>query len=82
MKTVEKINSIMGKLNDKTNCIDYIKINNILSYNPSDMCNAFAEHFASIGKLCTKKFLAKKEPTGLYKQNSKISTIPLPKTNN
>ena len=28
------INSIMCKLNDKTSCIDHIKINNIASYNP------------------------------------------------
>ena len=40
----------MGKLNDKTSCIDHIKINNIASYNPFDICNAFAEHFALIGK--------------------------------
>ena len=40
----------MCKLNDKTNCIDHIKINNIASYIPSDICNAFAEHFALIDK--------------------------------
>ena len=43
------INSIMGKLNDKTSCIDHIK-NIIVSYNPSDICYMFAEHFALIGK--------------------------------
>ena len=40
----------MGRLNDKTSCIDHIKINTIASYNPLEICNAFAEHFALIGK--------------------------------
>ena len=40
----------MCKLKDKTSCIDHIKINNIASYNPYDICNVFAEDFALIGK--------------------------------
>ena len=44
------ISSITGKLNDKTSCIDHTKINNIPSYNPFAISNAFAEHFALIGK--------------------------------
>ena len=46
----------MCKLNDKTSCIDCIKINNIASYNPYDIWNAFAEHFALIGKNLAQKF--------------------------
>ena len=53
----------MGKLNDETSCIDHIKMNNIVIYNPSDICNAFAEHFALIGETFTQNsFLTKKEP--------------------
>ena len=67
----------MCRLNNKTSCIDHIKIN-IVSYNPSDICNAFAEHFASIGK-----YLAQKNPsTKKNLHNSKIGTISLPKPNN
>ena len=50
----------MGKINDKTSCIDHIKITNIVSYNPSDICNAFAEHLASIWKNLAKDSLTKK----------------------
>ena len=50
----------MGKLNDKTSCIDHIKINNIVSHNPSDICNVFAEHFSLIGKDLAKKFAHQK----------------------
>ena len=55
-KLWEIINSINGKLNDKTSCIDHIKVNNIASYNPFAISNAFAEHFALIGKYLTLKF--------------------------
>ena len=34
----------------KPSFTDHIKISNIVSYNPSDIYNGFAEHFASIGK--------------------------------
>ena len=46
----------------KTSCIDHIKINNIASYNPCDICNEFAGHFALIGKnLAQKNPLPKKD---------------------
>ena len=61
------INSITCKLNDKTSCIDHIKINNIASYNPYDICNAFAEHFALIGKNLAQKIPYQKGHTWLYK---------------
>ena len=53
----------MGKLNDKTSYIDYIKINNIVSYNPADICSAFTEHFALLGINLAQKFPHQKEPT-------------------
>ena len=53
----------MGKLNDKTSCIDNIKINNIVSYSPSDIHNAFAEHFALIGKNLAQEIPSPKKPT-------------------
>ena len=42
-KLWEIINSITGKLNDNTSCIDHIKKNNIASYNPFPISNAFAD---------------------------------------
>ena len=55
---------VCGKLNDRTSCIDHIKINNITSYNPFAISNAFAEHFTLIGKnLAIKIPSPKKEPT-------------------
>ena len=55
------INSKMDKLNDKTSCTDCIKINYIVSYNPSDICNSFAEHFALIGENLSQKIPSPKE---------------------
>ena len=63
----------MGKLNDKTSCIDHIKINNIVSYNPSDICNVFAEHFAVIEKNLAQKFLSPK--WNLHDYVNKISRL-------
>ena len=40
----------------KTSCIDHIKVNSIVSYNLPDIYNAFAEHFALIGKNLAQKF--------------------------
>ena len=65
------VNSIMCKLNDKTSCIDHIKINNIASYNPYDICNVFAEHFALTGKN-----LAQKIPSPKKNIHDYINTIP------
>ena len=53
------INSIVGKQIDKTSYIGYIKINSIISYNPSDIYNVFAEHFALTGKTLHQKSLTK-----------------------
>ena len=61
------INSITCKLNDKTSCIDHIKINNIATYNPYDICNTFAEYFALIGKNLAQKFPQQKRTYILYK---------------
>ena len=49
------INSITCKLNDKTSCINQIKINNIASYNSYDICNVIPEHIALIGKILEEK---------------------------
>ena len=61
----------MCKLNDKTSCIDHIKINNIASYNPYDICNAFAEHFDLIDKNLAQKIPLPKKNIHAY-----ISKIP------
>ena len=61
----------MCKLNDKTSCIDHIKTNNTASYNPYDICNAFAEHFALIGKN-----LAQKIPSPKKNIHDCINKIP------
>ena len=49
-----------------------VLINNIVSYNSSDICSAFAEHFGSIGKTLHKKFLMKRN---LHDYKNKIPRL-------
>ena len=49
------INQVIGKINDKTSCIDCIKVDNIEYYQPKDISNHLGKYFANIGtKFCRK----------------------------
>ena len=61
-------------MNDKTSCIDHIKINNIASYNPYDICNAFAEH--TLYKYMIGQNLAQKIPSAKKNIHDYINKIP------
>ena len=39
------INQTVGKINDKTNCIDCIKVDNIEYYQPKDISNHLGKYF-------------------------------------
>ena len=44
------INRITGKLNDKSSAVDYLKINQIETYDSKIITEEFAKHFSSVGK--------------------------------
>ena len=55
------INKITGKVNNKTDVIEYIKIDNVKCYSSQLIANEFGDFFASIGKR-----YANKIPTAKY----------------
>ena len=44
------INQVIDKINDKTNCIHCIKVDNIEYYQPKDISNHLGKFFADIGQ--------------------------------
>ena len=44
------INRIISKENDKTNCVEYLKIENILYYDTKIITEEFGKFFSSVGK--------------------------------
>ena len=44
------INEIAGKTNDKSNLVEYLKIDDVKEYNAKKICNSFGKYFASVGK--------------------------------
>lgn len=48
-------NNLLGKLNNKAETIDYLKVNNNKIYNKTDIANLFSEHYATIGKSIASK---------------------------
>ena len=49
------INQVIGKINDKTNCIDCIQVDNIEYYQSKDIGNHLGKYFADIGQNFTEK---------------------------
>ena len=49
------INQVIDKINDKTSCIDCIKVDNIEYYKPKDIGNHLGKHFVDIGQNFTGK---------------------------
>ena len=48
------INQVIGKINDKINCKDCIKVDNIEYYQPKDINNCLGKYFAHIGQISQK----------------------------
>ena len=44
------INEISGKKNDKSDLIEYLKIDDVKEYNSQNISNTFAKYFAGVGK--------------------------------
>ena len=62
----QMINRICSKSNDKTNCIDCLKVGNIEISDPTGISNEFANHFSSIGDKYSKKLKASKKSISEY----------------
>ena len=65
------INKITGKINNKTEVIDCIRINKVRCYSLQLIANEFGEFFASIGRTYAKKIPRAKQDTQHY-----LSKIP------
>ena len=50
------INEIAGKANDKSNLVEYLKIDGVREYNAKRICNSFGKYFASVGRNLLVKF--------------------------
>ena len=44
------INKICGKSNDKSMCIESLKVDNVTTYNTTKITDSFGKYFASVGK--------------------------------
>ena len=66
------INKLSNKENDKTNLIEYLKIDNVEIYNGKVIAEELAKHFANVGKN-----FAEKIPTSQNSISYYLSQIPL-----
>ena len=66
------INKLSNKENDKTNLIEYLKIDNVEIYNGKVIAEELAKHFAHVGKN-----FAEKIPTSQNSISHYLSQIPL-----
>ena len=57
------INEIAGKHSNKSNLIEYLKIDNIKEYGAKKISNRFAKYFAGVGKCFAEKI---PKPTKKY----------------
>ena len=49
------INQVIGKINNKTSCIGYIKVDNTEYYQPKDISNHLGKYFANTGQTFAEK---------------------------
>ena len=71
-KLWKMVNRIISKENDKTNCIDYLKIENINYYDSKVIAEEFGKYFSSVGKN-----FAKKIPTPQISVENYLKKIPV-----
>ena len=76
------INNITGKMNNKSNIIDHIRIENVRCYNSQLIANEFGKFFSSIGKTYAEKIPKSRLPESHYldKINPQPSSIYLTPT--
>ena len=59
-------NSLLGKLNNKKETVDYIKIDNIKIYSSKKIADTFSSYFASVGSNLAKKIKKSTKPYHSY----------------
>ena len=70
------VNKLSNKENDKTNLIEYLKIENLETYNSKVIAEEFAKHFSQVGKR-----FAEQIPTSTHSIEQYLTNIiPNPKT--
>ena len=60
------INEISGKQNDKSNLVDYLKIDDVQVYNAKKISNSFARYFLEVGEKFAKKIPSPKTSISEY----------------
>ena len=77
------INKIVGKINNKSEVIDHIKVNNIRCYSSQLIANEFGNFFSNIGKKYAEKIPAPKHNREAYlsKIETQLKSIYLEPTN-
>ena len=65
------INKISGKVNNKVELIDKLKIDNIYEYNQKLISEEFVSHFAELGLKFAKKIESLKKPITAYLNKNK-----------
>ena len=67
------INKICGKTNDKSLCIESLRVNNVMTYNTTKITESFAEHFANVGKRYAEKITKPKTSIEDYLRKIRMS---------
>ena len=70
-KVWKMVNRIVSKENDKTNCVEYLKVENINQYDSKIIAEEFGKHFSTVGK----KF-AQQIPPPMTKIQKYVQRIP------
>ena len=60
------INEIAGKKNDKSNLVDYLKIEDVNIYNAKKISNSFAKYFSDVGEKFANKIPASTKSISEY----------------
>ena len=63
------INRITGKMNDKSNAIEYLKVENIEIYDTKIISEEFAKHFSSVGSMYANKITQSHNTFNQYLRN-------------
>ena len=67
------INKICGKSNDKSMCIESLKVDNVMTYNTTKITDSFGEYFVSVGKRYADKIVKSKTNVDEYLSKIQIS---------
>ena len=68
-KLWKMINRITGKMNDKSNAIKYLKVENIEIYDTKIISEEFAKHFSSVGSMYANKITQSHNTFNQYLRN-------------